>query len=112
LGADKTAGEHKVAHLPNHDRVSTELTSDFRELVQWAFGPDGFPALRLIAFGDFSSQGRYLSGSVLLWRQINPNETRENFCPIEMDDLPLLGLGDSLRDFMEACPTDAPYAGS
>lgn len=101
-----------MAHLPIHGRVSVDLTSDFREIAQWAFGPDGFPALRLIAFRDFSSQGRYLSGNVLLCRQINPNETRENFCPIEMDDLPLLGLGDNLRDSMEACPTDAPYVGS
>jgi hypothetical protein len=92
-----------------------DLTSDLHDLAQWAFGPVGFPALRLIAVGDFSGNGRYLSDSVLLCRHtesVRPSQqtgTGQNFRRLAKRDVSLLGLGENFTSFLEACPTDPPF---
>ena len=32
---------------------------DLQEFAEWAFGPQGFPELKLLAYGGFSQQGLY-----------------------------------------------------
>ncbi|OJJ65594.1 hypothetical protein ASPBRDRAFT_79703 [Aspergillus brasiliensis CBS 101740] len=96
-------------------------------LVQWAFGPTGLPALQILAFGDFSHDGRYSEQQILIRRKrINeqpyPRVSSEKecssisscFCLVDSDDrslwdgLPLDGTG-----FLSACPgtglMESPY---
>lgn len=39
--------------------------------AEWAFGPRGLPALKVLAFGDFSHEDRY-PGQQLLVRRVEP----------------------------------------
>jgi hypothetical protein len=38
------------------------------QFAQWVFGPTGLPTFRLIAYGDFSYEGRFVRHNVLLCR--------------------------------------------
>ncbi|MCJ1395106.1 hypothetical protein MMC18_007987 [Xylographa bjoerkii] len=44
---------------------------DLYDFAEWAFGPEGFPKLQILAFGDFCYKGRFDAFNVLLRR----NET-------------------------------------
>jgi hypothetical protein len=39
---------------------------DLEEFANCAFGPDGLPTLKLLAFGDFSYDGRFHASNKLL----------------------------------------------
>lgn len=39
------------------------------EFAQWAFGPNGYPELQVLAYGDFSHEGRYERHKLLLCRR-------------------------------------------
>ena len=41
---------------------------DLVSFAEWAFGPDGLPALQVLAFGDFSHGDRYRSQQFLMHR--------------------------------------------
>ncbi|KAI9784369.1 MAG: hypothetical protein M1816_000893 [Peltula sp. TS41687] len=43
------------------------------EFAQWAFGPTGYPALQVLAYGDFSYEGRYERYNLLLCRRESPS---------------------------------------
>jgi hypothetical protein len=42
------------------------VNSQLAQFAQWAFGPTGLPTLRVIAYGDFSYEGRFARHNVLL----------------------------------------------
>lgn len=42
---------------------------EFVSFSQWAFGPTGLPSLQILAFGDFSHQGRYRQQQFLVRRK-------------------------------------------
>ncbi|BCS00167.1 uncharacterized protein AKAW2_50508S [Aspergillus luchuensis] len=99
---------------------------DFLLLAQWAFGPTGLPALQILAFGDFSHDGRYREQQILIrWRRIGEqpyprvSSDREysissSFCLVDSDDYSLWeGLPLDGTQFLSACPgtglMESPY---
>jgi hypothetical protein len=52
-----------------------------REFADWAFGAEGLPDLQVLAWGDFSHEGRYARHNVLLcradcgWRYLTKAQT-------------------------------------
>ncbi|KAJ5230968.1 hypothetical protein N7489_011676 [Penicillium chrysogenum] len=101
---------------------------DLVSFAEWAFGPDGLPALQVLAFGDFSHGDRYRSQQFLMRRAYFPWEcggkvlaglacddtTRLPFRSADMSD-PSIWDGavvDGAR-FLSACPggglMESPY---
>ncbi|KAH6667672.1 hypothetical protein B0J14DRAFT_169359 [Halenospora varia] len=113
-----------------HSTASSESFDDIAEILRlpggllqfanWAFGPDGLPALQVLAFGDFSYDGRFHNHNHLFcrhtWSIRNPeNDTLQQsedeliltFRPIRENDRKLWDLIDRNTEFLEACPTDS-----
>jgi len=84
--------------------------------ANWAFGPEGFPELDIVAFGDFSYQGRFSWNNLLLCRDksssspANPDSTQQGaaftFRNMRKNDRALWDLLKRNADFLEACPSD------
>lgn len=103
-------------------------TQDFVSFAEWAFGPDGLPALQVLAFGDFSHGDRYRSQQFLMRRVYSSSEgggkelaglacddtTRLPFCSADMSDPSIWdgAMVDGAR-FLSACPggglMESPY---
>ncbi|KAL4891314.1 hypothetical protein BDV59DRAFT_194491 [Aspergillus ambiguus] len=49
---------------------------EFVAFSQWAFGPAGLPSLQVLAFGDFSHQGRYRQQQFLVCRRSEGRDWR------------------------------------
>lgn len=112
--------------LGNDPSIYSEA-EDFVSLAEWAFGPAGFPALQVLAFGDFSHQDQYERQQFLVRRKHQiPHPSRQgcvgskrngrdlNFWPAEPSDS--LAWDSILIDgpeFLSACPEsgliDSPY---
>lgn len=98
------------------------------KFAQWAFGPEGYPKLQIIACGDFSYQGRYDRHNFLFCRKETcaslsstppsheeptgaaPDGSRWTFrIMTRKDEEELLdgsnGLKDA-REFLAACPSE------
>ncbi|GLA21385.1 hypothetical protein AnigIFM62618_010696 [Aspergillus niger] len=99
---------------------------DFVLLAQWAFGPTGLPALQILAFGDFSHDGRYREQQILIRRrrigeQPYPRVSLDgeysissSFCLVDSDNHSLWdGLPLDGTQFLSACPgtglMESPY---
>ncbi|KAF2490401.1 hypothetical protein BU16DRAFT_622012 [Lophium mytilinum] len=86
-----------------------DALSDF---AQWAFGPVGFPSLRIIAFGDFSYGTRFSDTNVLLCRKterdpsVEADGARVLFCRLRLDDWELVELLERYAGVLEACPEE------
>jgi hypothetical protein len=90
---------------------------DLLRLAQWAFGPDGLPILRIIAYGDFSYNGRYAEYTKLLCRK-QPNsskdknskaailQTERKFKRLAENDMALQDLVRDNLDMLGACAVD------
>lgn len=86
--------------------------------AQWAFGPDGLPELEILAYGDFSYQGRQLN--ILLCRsedlmepELDEPKDRETahtsklpYREVTKKDVRLWALVREHSDLLEACPED------
>jgi hypothetical protein len=89
-----------------------ELTQPLYDLAQWAFGPKGLLFLQVIAFGDFSYEGRYAQSNVFLCRNIGPHQVHgqdmagQTFRHLSDDDQSLRDLLDKYSEILEACPAD------
>lgn len=89
--------------------------------AKWAFGPRGFPHLRILAYGDFSYDGRYSQQQILLSRAhcsppINSG-LEKSYYQAQIQQAPpfrLLTVSDLQaredlgidRQFLECCPVD------
>jgi len=112
--------------LGNDSSISSEA-EDFLSFAEWAFGPTGFPALQVLAFGDFSHQYQYERQQFLVQRKHRePHLSRQgyggtkrqerdlNFWPADASDS---SVWDSIPidgpEFLSACPEsgliDSPY---
>jgi hypothetical protein len=97
---------------PLSDSQLPELTNTLHNFAQWAFGPRGFPSLRVIAFGDFSCEGRYTWNNVLLCRNDEPVQSGrqevagQTFRHLADNDRSLWDLLDKYSNVLEACPTN------
>ncbi|KAM5432202.1 hypothetical protein McanCB56680_001925 [Microsporum canis] len=84
-----------------------EASQDLDFLAQWAFGKKGYPSLQLLAFGDFSFNGRYSSENVLLCRQQEPGTSRgKKYRHVTKDDSFALHLFRQYSHVLQACPSD------
>ncbi|KFZ17811.1 hypothetical protein V501_01554 [Pseudogymnoascus sp. VKM F-4519 (FW-2642)] len=75
----------------------------------WAFGADGIPSLQVLAYGDFSFEGRFKSENIILCRQawtIPKEDTTLPFRPIRESDINMMELVSENMDFLGACPVD------
>jgi hypothetical protein len=86
------------------------LTKPLHDFAQWAFGPTGFPSLRVIAFGDFSYEGRFPLDNLFLCRnimsaQLSQNaDAGSNFHQLTREDPMWKDLLNKYYDFLQACP--------
>ena len=76
------------------------MSKDEHEFAHWAFGADGFPNLQVLAFGDFSYQGRYSKYNVLLCRSEN------GYTKLTRAQIPYWDLIQNHMDMLGACPFD------
>ena len=81
------------------------------DFASWAFGSLGIQSLRVIAFGDFSHDGRYSKGNVLLGRAsesmaVGASADR-NYRILNKDDRAHMELFEKYLSVLEACPTDS-----
>ena len=81
------------------------------DFASWAFGSQGIQSLRVIAFGDFSYDGRYSKGNVLLGRASESMamgaQADRNYRPFDKDRQPHMELFEKYLNVLEACPTDS-----
>jgi len=91
---------------------SPNITKDLDKFAQWAFGHDGIKSLQVLAFGDFSYNGRYSKGNMLLCRQANSVRMQrgglpgKNYRHITKGDRSLRGLLHKYSHALQACPTE------
>ncbi|KAI0116451.1 hypothetical protein GGR51DRAFT_317949 [Nemania sp. FL0031] len=79
-----------------------------RDFIYWVFGPSGIHSLQLLAFGDFSSGGRFSSHNLILCRR---DLVTDGGLPCRLLDPDLerargVLLSSAIWSFLEACPTD------
>ncbi|KAL5339041.1 hypothetical protein BJX70DRAFT_388140 [Aspergillus crustosus] len=70
------------------------------DLAQWAFSADGLPSLQVLAWGDFSFEGRYSKFNLLLCRSDNGYKT------LTPSDIMAWDLVQDNIDMLAACPFD------
>lgn len=99
--------------LPGGD--SSMLGKSFVDFAQWVFGPTGIRSLRLLAFGDFSYNGRFPVSTWLLCRRDLPVDAESSnrylrFRTIKADgDTELWELYEREKYVLTACPTDSLF---
>ena len=104
-----------------YNRETEVVPRALLKLAQWAFGPDGLPNLRLLAYGDFSYQERYGKYTSLLCKSecstICPEDVGRlsfrasipedlTFRRVEEYDTTLRELLTDNLDMLSACPVD------
>jgi hypothetical protein len=98
----------------------SRLPPKLREFATWAFGPDGLPTLEVLAFSDFSYDGRFEFRNKLFCRHTRSIRNLENdtsqqledeliriFRLIRRNDRELWDLIDRNKEFLEACPINS-----
>jgi hypothetical protein len=98
------------------DDACPQLGKAFGDFAQWVFGPKGILSLRLLAFGDFSYNGRFAAHNLLLCRMEQqpadiaiPESQRLYFRAVKADDRNVHELLSKHSDVLEACPIDSLF---
>lgn len=77
---------------------------ELEAFADWAFGPDGFPRLQVLASGDFSYGNRF-AGTHTLWRRdTGGSQKGKTWRMVEQSDIAENELIDANMDMMSACP--------
>jgi hypothetical protein len=76
------------------------------KFARWAFGPEGIPELRILAWGDFSHSGRWAESNVLLCRDQSIESAGTNFRTLRDSDFNYWDLVDENMDMLSACSPD------
>ncbi|KAI9891671.1 MAG: hypothetical protein M1814_002606 [Vezdaea aestivalis] len=95
----------------NDDDCARQDQLDMEDFASWAFGPRGFPNLRVLASGDFSHSGRF-ENSCSLWCRDNDRErpfTRSRkikrvWREVRKEDVAENELINANMNFLAACP--------
>jgi hypothetical protein len=83
------------------------LTAEVLNFAEWAFSPDGLPDLKILAYGDFSNEGRWAKYNMLLCRDQSPLEQMGSKFRVLIDlDTFYWDLIDDNMDMLAACPAD------
>jgi hypothetical protein len=121
---DDTDCDYSDIDLPAVERgVFPQLGASFVKFAQWAFGPEGILSLRLLAYGDFSYNGRFGVATLLLCRREVPEalsrrggrstRSSERFLRFrevkEREDWELWELYERELGILAACPTDTLF---
>ena len=77
---------------------------ELRAFADWAFGPNGFPNLQVIATGDFSHGNRFQDTRTLWCRSSNDSSKQARWRPVEPEDIAEKELIDANMDMLSACP--------
>ena len=116
--AEKDDGPFDFAGMNLPDREFPRLGRSFVDFAQWAFGPAGIRSLRLLAYGDFSYDGRFAYATLLLCRRDSPRgkEDDERFLRFrevkEGEDRELWELYEQELHVLTACPTSTLFCAS
>ena len=131
-GIDKTRPDldqlPKVFEMGIHRRTRTRTTrggailrtpvrvEGLRELLEWAFGPKGPPNLRVVAYGDFSYDGRYAEHNSFFCKREPPiprattsvlgMEKTRIFRVVEKKDVLWDDVITPVKHLLAACPVD------
>lgn len=97
------------------DPHRAEQVRGLSDLASWAFGPDGLLNLQVLAYGDFSYQGRYIEDTFVFGRNRSGKYPRGSTQSSNNSDFGYSLLQKNERndvmalygDFLEACPVDA-----
>ncbi|KAH6661760.1 hypothetical protein B0J14DRAFT_707985 [Halenospora varia] len=109
---------HSTASLDSFDTAELlRLPAELLEFTNWAFGP---PTLEVLAFGDFSHDGRFHVHNKLFcrhtWSTRYPGDDTSQqiddkliltFRPVRENDRELWDGIDRNTEFLKACPTDS-----
>lgn len=91
-------------------RTPSKSLDDF---ASWAFGAQGIQSLRGIAFGDFSYNGRYADGNILLGRARESiamgAQEGQKYRVLGEDDMEHKEILKEYLGVLEACPTDSLF---
>lgn len=72
--------------------------------ADWAFGPDGFPRLQVLASGDFSYGNRFADAHALWCRETGASRGKRTWRAVTESDFAANELVDANMDMMSACP--------
>ncbi|KAL1965854.1 hypothetical protein VTN77DRAFT_4987 [Rasamsonia byssochlamydoides] len=111
-GSSESSEDKRSGESLSKEKRFPEIPEALDKFAQWAFGHKGFRSLQVLAFGDFSYNGRYSRGNVLLCRKSDSAQMQQGGLPGK--NYRHLTKGDqSLRDLLrkyfhvlQACPTD------
>ncbi|KAL5349532.1 hypothetical protein ACLOAV_005827 [Pseudogymnoascus australis] len=76
------------------------------KFARWAFSSEGIPELRILAWGDFSHNGRWGESNVILCRDQSLEPTGTNFRRLRDSDLNYWDMIDDNMDMLSACSPD------
>ena len=77
---------------------------ELEAFANWAFGPDGFPCLQVLASGDFSYGNRFADTHTLWCRKSRGSGSDKTWRIVEQSDIAENELIDANMDMMSACP--------
>ena len=72
--------------------------------ANWAFGPDGFPRLQVLASGDFSHGNRFADSQTFWCRGSRGSRSKKTWRMVVSSDIAENELIDANRDMLSACP--------
>ena len=72
--------------------------------ADWAFGPDGFPNLKILASGDFSYGDRFADGRTLWCRNTEGSMRKRPWREVKNSDVAENELIEANMDMLAACP--------
>lgn len=103
-----TSSESPFSHCADEALLESlaVASEDLAELAEWAFGVEGFPDLQVIAYGDFSNNGRFRKSTALLSRNTDSTASssqsaHKNFVVLRPNDYDL--QPQSMKT-LTACP--------
>jgi hypothetical protein len=94
---DKSASSHASDELQTF-RACFNVPGEFRELVKWVFDSDTCRNIQILAFGNFSYNGRYEEECLLFCRD------QSGFRQLTDEDIYLWDLVNNNMDMLSACP--------
>jgi hypothetical protein len=77
---------------------------ELKSFADWAFGPDGFPYLQVLASGDFSYRNRFADTQTLWCRNTGSSGMGRTWRSVDRDDIAENELIDANMDMISACP--------
>ena len=77
---------------------------ELEAFANWAFGPDGFPRLQVLASGDFSHGNRFADTRTLWCRETRASRGEKTWRTVEPSDIAENELIDANMDMLSACP--------